>query len=618
MSAETKKIESMWPGVEDQKLKSAIRLPDGSEFSSWEVPCTFSRTWIVDQNHERADDANPGTEDQPLLTISVAAEQVQPGERVLIKAGIYRECVRPARGGSSPDRLISFEAADGEEVVIDGAEIVDGGWKESEGWGGRRGASDVKIWMVRLPRKWFVGSNPFTIPNKTIATSGGGFDIAKVDRVELYLLRRGMLFQDGRIMKQVSNHSELFENPGAFFPDPTGLVLHVRPFDDADPNDHSFEATAREQWFFPDETGLSYIRVKGIKFIHAASGFPFVPQDGALSTNRGHHWIIEGCEFSWANGIGVELGRRDARMNWPDVHGHHIIRRNIVTDCGVCGMASLGLLNCLVEDNLVERCCWHNVERQYESAGIKFHHVHNSLIRRNLIHDTIYGCGVWLDYDNINSRFTQNVIINSTSRAGGLFVEASHETNMVDHNIIWGAKPNDGRGGHGIYCHNLDRLQAWHNLIVGCEGYGICLPQGQPNRFISGRGSTSRKHVIRNNILLNNANYIQFANTDSVCDGNCYAGYHRHGPFLIDALQEYLDLRTWREYHGFDLNAREVKITADLDAESLIMSWSLEGELPKCEPLSEFDIYSRGGSPCPGPFASMPDQPVGMDPRHIE
>ena len=255
MSAETEKIESIWPDDAEQELKSAARLPDGSEFSSWEVSITFSRTWIVDQNHESADDANPGTEDQPLLTINAAANRAQPGERVVIKAGVYRECVRPVRGGSSPDMLISFEAAEGEDVVVDGAEIVDGEWKESEGWGRNRSRdeSGTKIWMVRLPREGFVGSNPFTIPNKTIAVSGGGFDITKVDRVELYMLRRGMLFQDGRIMKQVSNHSELYESPGALFPDPKGLILHVRPFDDADPGDHSFEATAREQWFCPDE-----------------------------------------------------------------------------------------------------------------------------------------------------------------------------------------------------------------------------------------------------------------------------------------------------------------------------------------------------------------------------
>ncbi|MFC1713911.1 right-handed parallel beta-helix repeat-containing protein [Candidatus Poribacteria bacterium] len=619
MNTKSNKIESIWPNT---SAESAIMLPDGSEFSTWEEPCTFSRTWIVNQKHPAADDSNPGTEDKPLLTISAAAGQAQPGERVLIKGGVYRECVRPARGGLGPDRMISFEAAENEEVIVDGAEVIESGWRKSEGWRGprNRDVDDVPVWTVRMPRSWFVGSNPFTVLNKIVAASGGGYDVTKVDRIEIYFLRRGMVFQNGRFMKQVSNYSELFDSPGAFFPDPTGLVLHVRPFGDADPNQCLFDATAREQWFCPDEAGFGYIRIKGINFRYAGNGFPFVPQDGAVSANRGHHWIIEDCHFSWANGIGVELGRRDARMDWAEVHGHHIVRRNTVTDCGICGMASLGLLNSLVEDNLIERCCWHNVERQYESAGIKFHHVHNSLIRRNVIRNTQYGAGVWLDFDNINSRFTQNVIINTTTRFGGLFLEASHEANMVDNNIIWNAKPNDGSGGNGIYCHDTDRLQASHNLIVDCEGYGICLPQGQPDRYIGGRGSTSRKHVIRNNVMVDNARHIQLANTDSICDSNCYAGSTQPGPFLISDLREHLDLRTWKEFHGFDLGSTEPIITANLDAESLIMNWSLEGHLPECKPVPGVSYYPTPDAQrtCPGPFAALPEGAVIVDPRHVE
>lgn len=605
MSAKPNTAKSIWPDRKDGDTEPTVLLPDGSEFHTWEAPFTFSRTWVVDQSHEHASDDNPGTEDEPMRTISAAAEQVQPGERVLIKGGVYRECVRPARGGTAPDRVISFEAAPNEEVVVTGAEVVEGSWQPSEGWRRSRDPdayADIPVWMVRLPRAWFIGSNPFTIPNKTVVTSGGGFDFRKVERAEIYMLRRGLLFQDGRPMRQVNEHIDLLHSPGAFFPDPTGLILHVRPFDDADPHNHRFEATAREQWFAPDDPCLGYIRIKGLSFTYAGNGFPFVPQDGALSANRGHHWIIEDCRFSWANGIGLDMGRRDARMDWPEVHGHHILRRNVVSDCGICGMAALGLLNTLVEDNLVERCCWHNVERQYESAGIKFHHVHNSLLRRNVIRHTYYGAGVWLDFDNINSRFTQNVIIDSTSRAGGLFVEASHEANMVDHNIIWGTKRNDNRGSDGIYCHDTDRLHAAHNLIVGCEGYGIRLPQGRADRFISGRGSASRRHVIRNNILVDNERHIELANTDSVCDSNCYAGHRQSGPFHINALNEYIDLRTWREFHGFDTGSTEARVMAELDADSLILTWSLEGELPD------------GGA---GPFEALPEQSVNVDPRRI-
>jgi hypothetical protein len=158
-----------------------------------------------------------------------------------------------------------------------------------------------------------------------------------------------------------------------------------------------------------------------------------------------------------------------------------------------------------------------------------------------------------------------------------------------------------------------------HNLIVGCESYGICLPQGRYDRFISGRGSTSRKHIIRNNILIDSGRWIQLANTDSACDGNCYTGNSQPGPFLIDNLQEHLDLRTWREFHGFDLKGVEASIKAELDPESLTMILSFEGDLPECEPFSEFEIdpaAARADRTCPGPFAALPEHPVNIDPRH--
>ena len=75
-----------------------MRLPDGTEFQTWEQPLQFSRTYYVDGSSPDADDNGPGTSDKPFKTISKAAAVLQPGERVVIAAGTYRECVRPARG----------------------------------------------------------------------------------------------------------------------------------------------------------------------------------------------------------------------------------------------------------------------------------------------------------------------------------------------------------------------------------------------------------------------------------------------------------------------------------------------------------------------------------------
>lgn len=44
-------------------------------------------------------DRNPGTTEEPLLTIQRAAELAWAGDRVTVHEGEYREWVRPRNGG---------------------------------------------------------------------------------------------------------------------------------------------------------------------------------------------------------------------------------------------------------------------------------------------------------------------------------------------------------------------------------------------------------------------------------------------------------------------------------------------------------------------------------------
>ncbi len=78
-------------------------LPDGTEYVSWEQPLKFSKTYYVDNGSSKAGDNGPGTRDRPFRTINKAAQVLQPGERVVIASGTYRECVRPLRGGIGPE-----------------------------------------------------------------------------------------------------------------------------------------------------------------------------------------------------------------------------------------------------------------------------------------------------------------------------------------------------------------------------------------------------------------------------------------------------------------------------------------------------------------------------------
>jgi hypothetical protein len=148
------------------------RLPDGTEFILWEQPLKFTKTYYVDNQHAKADDKGPGTQSRPFRTISQAAQVLQPGERVVIASGTYRECVRPARGGTSPAQMISYEAAPGAKVLIKGSEVLKDGWVQETipvGFpGSAQGApgDGVTAWRYEFKSSMFPDTyNPFALPS---------------------------------------------------------------------------------------------------------------------------------------------------------------------------------------------------------------------------------------------------------------------------------------------------------------------------------------------------------------------------------------------------------------------------------------------------------------------
>ena len=80
-------------------------LADGTPFPFWDDRTHYARTYVVARHHLHAADDNPGTTDAPFATIGRAVEVLNPGEKVIVHAGIYRECVRPLRGGDAFDKI---------------------------------------------------------------------------------------------------------------------------------------------------------------------------------------------------------------------------------------------------------------------------------------------------------------------------------------------------------------------------------------------------------------------------------------------------------------------------------------------------------------------------------
>ena len=115
-------------------MSDPVFMPDGKPFPFWDDRTAYERVYHVACAHPAASDDGPGTEERPWATIGRAAAALQPAEKVVVHAGIYRERVSPARGGEGPDRMIAYEAAPGEAVYVRGSRVWQPTFAPSQGW----------------------------------------------------------------------------------------------------------------------------------------------------------------------------------------------------------------------------------------------------------------------------------------------------------------------------------------------------------------------------------------------------------------------------------------------------------------------------------------------------
>jgi hypothetical protein len=447
---------------------------------------------------------------------------------------------------------------------------------------------------------------------------------------------------DGKRLEQVELYQELAHKDAAFWCEHDGLTIHVRLDGDADPAQHEIELAIQEQVFAPRTLGLSYIRVKGINFEHAGNAFP-VPQRGMVSASRGNHWIIEDCVLRYANGVALDIGAQDWDMNAPEIIGHCIVRRNHISDVGVCGLAGMAVQDTLIEGNLIENVGYQDVELAWETGGIKLHTTMNCLLRNNVIRHLIHAEAIWLDYKNSNTRVTGNVLGDTLETLrGGIYLEASQYPNMLDNNIIWKATEGKGggsynmtpHGGWGITVDGSDETVIAHNLIGYTQDAGIKF-RNIEGRIVGTRGGTTRKNRVLNNIFFHCGKAIDLSNQDNTVEGNLYL---RDWGEVTDETQAVgrglnwlswlsspltLDLEAWQKYFGFDKKGAYSDMDIDVDLDTLTMTWSFSGDIPQTPTEKHFirDLLGEvaGGVRKPGPLLQLPTAPsqISIDPRRL-
>jgi hypothetical protein len=388
--------------------------------------------------------------------------------------------------------------------------------------------------------------------------------------------------------------------------------------------DSLIEITTREQAFAPRESGLGYIRIKGLTFQHAGNAFP-PPQRGLVSTGGGHHWIIEGNTIEWANGVGLDLGS----PHWSGPRSaqtgdSHVVRGNTIRYIGVEGIGGMGTTNTLVEDNLIEWVGWQDAERSWEAAGAKFHFAKNLLFRRNVVRHIRHANAIWLDVGNANSRITSNVLADVLTVSAAVHMEMSLAPNQIDNNIIWdvrnaepGTPGQRGAAGSGIFLHSSQNQSVAQNLIGRCDNAGV-FPALRPDRAGSGN---AREHKIYNNIFARcDKGGIVFQNPTNEADGNIYAGLPaRFGGLGDTDSMKWLDLPAWRQ-HGWDKHGGLAALVFEFDPERLELTMRGNAALTPVPVFNRIDGdfagAATGETRLPGPFAALvAGQARSVDPR---
>ncbi len=580
---------------------------DWDSYSAWENVTEYTKTYVVDQRHSNASDSNDGSKANPFKTIDKAASVVKPGERVLVYSGIYRETIHPLQGGTSPDKMISYEAAPGEMVVVKGSRILNAEWRQNKVY------TDVladpslqytwsrKIWVTMVPDTFFDEEYyPFQLPNILPEEHALMPWANLVKEIAPYTSRRALVFQNGKRMTQLEDYGDLAKIPGSFWVDVDGKTLHVHGFDGKNPNASVIEVATQQHLFKPSKVGLNYIQLRGFTFEHCANGF-LRTSTGAVTALGGHHWIIEDNTIRQINSSGLEFGYLAYETNDPnpenvprdrkDSQGFIIVRNNHIHDCGTAGIRSFVVSDGIIQNNHIHHIGWQDAENYWECSGIKMLVTHRTLVKGNHIHNIQGGNGIWLDWDIRYSRTTQNVIHDVQNIQGGIFVEASHYPNLVDNNFVWNID------GNGIYANDTDYLKVYHNLVANTTGNAVHAIV-QTDRYQNGRKLTAEENRVYNNIFIN-VRPFRFGSDSNTADHNVY---------ISTSEPNFIDPATLGK-SNLDQDSSFLRVPVEFNREALFLFWNSSKTLELVPSLKEVSVdfhnNPRKQETTPGPFIEM-------------
>jgi parallel beta helix pectate lyase-like protein/Big-like domain-containing protein/dockerin type I repeat protein len=421
------------------------------------VTATPAATYYVDQKHASASDSNPGTEEEPFLTIGKGVSVAQPGDTVLVKEGLYREKVDMLCNGTA-ENPITLKGASGKRVIVSGADEITG-WTQCTQEIAKGNANFAQIYYVDIgwePPRLYQDDTPLTRarePDMGWFLPQGGTTTTLVDAVNLtqpddYWVGAEILLADRdpsrKYLRTITdfvqsthtltvdeawdydrvpevedryylrNKVEFLDGEGQWVIEDLGgeqYRLYVWPFGGGNPNGNYMIEGSRRGWFVIDIKDKGYWVIDGFEVRHG--------QDNGVG-----QWLLGGpgyntiqnCSIHHNGSSGIFSRRND----------HITCRRNFVA-YNLHGITAYSQTP-LIEENEVA----HNEVDGVVATG------NNVTVRRNYIHDQWY----WFHPDNFQCHGGQeNVLLEENlllCAVQTVMMEHSHGV-MFRGNVMMGA-----------------------------------------------------------------------------------------------------------------------------------------------------------------------------------
>ena len=345
-------------------------------------------TAFIYVDNDNGSDSNPGTQAQPLRTISAAAAAANAnnlhsiGTRITINPGVYRETVSMFGNSYNTSAPVTFEAS-GKGVIISGA-VQYSNWQTY--------SANPAIYTSPWTNDW--GLCPVN------GSSEAPYE-------QPIVLRREMIFVNGVALTQVMGLPQM--QPGTFFVSEASNLVYIWPASTVDMTTANVQvATLPELLHVVSRTNLVF---RGITFQYANS---CRDNNAVYVAGNTKNILFDSDTFRWNNSIGLHF--------FPPVTNFTVLN-SIAIHNGQSGMMSFQTKYGLWQGVTTSFNNWRGAQGAYyfwNSGGTHFYSGHNQTIT-GLV--TAYNQTHGMHFDTDNSNVAATNITAVGNLATGVVVE---------------------------------------------------------------------------------------------------------------------------------------------------------------------------------------------------